>query len=188
MPVHGPRRAATLPGAIVYQGDIPMHDAVGQPARRVGRVGRVGRTVATVVTLAAASALWCAPASAASPEGRWKTVDEAGNARAVVEISESGGTLSGKIVERLNVEPGDSTVCRACPGVHKDQPYIGLPIIEGLRKTGDNEWGGGEILDPRNGKQYHCKMSLSPDGNQLEVRGYLGVSLLGRTQRWSRQQ
>ena len=62
-----------------------------------------------------------------------------------------------------------------------------MTILSGLRKTGDNEWSGGEILDPENGKIYKSKMSLVDDGNKLNVRGFIGISLLGRTQTWERE-
>ena len=63
-----------------------------------------------------------------------------------------------------------------------------MTLLTGLRKTGDNEWTGGEILDPESGKLYKCKMSLADDGRKLNVRGFIGISLLGRTQTGEREQ
>ncbi|HEY0563645.1 MAG TPA: DUF2147 domain-containing protein, partial [Methylophilus sp.] len=65
------------------------------------------------------------------------------------------------------------------------QKIIGMTIAKGLKKNG-NQYDGGEILDPENGKLYKCKMKLDDTGNQLEVRGYIGFSLLGRSQTWTR--
>ena len=64
----------------------------------------------------------------------------------------------------------------------KGKPIVGLVIVQDLIKEGEN-WVDGTILDPANGKRYSCNISLRDDGN-LDVRGYLGFSLLGRSQVW----
>ncbi|MGV3458921.1 MAG: DUF2147 domain-containing protein [Flavobacterium sp.] len=118
--------------------------------------------------------------------GKWKTIDdETGKAKSIVEIYESNGKLYGKIVEILNPAKKDSK-CTECEGADKGKPIQGLVIIKGLTKDG-NEWTDGDILDPTKGKLYSCTLKL--DGkDKLKVRGYLGVSLLGRTQTWTRVQ
>lgn len=117
-------------------------------------------------------------------EGRWTTIDDkTGQKRAVVQLSTSGGTLNGTIIETFKA-PGDTGICDKCPGNFKGKPVKGLRFVWGLRKKGENEWDGGKILDPKTGKIYNAKITLK--GNKLEVRGYLGVSLLGRTQTWVR--
>lgn len=117
-------------------------------------------------------------------EGRWTTIDDkTGQKRAVVQLSVSGGTLSGTIIETFK-QPGDTGICDDCPGNFKGKPVKGLRFVWGLHEKGENEWDGGKILDPKTGKIYNAKMSLK--GDKLEVRGYLGVSLLGRTQTWVR--
>lgn len=117
-------------------------------------------------------------------EGQWTTVDDVtGKKRAVVNLSVSGDTLSGTIVEEFK-QPGDTGICDDCPGNFKGKPIKGLRFVWGLHEVSPNEWEGGKILDPKNGKIYSAKMTLK--GDKLEVRGFLGVSLLGRTQTWHR--
>ena len=82
-------------------------------------------------------------------------------------------------------EPADRR-CTSCTDYRKDQVIIGMTIVSGMHKEGDG-WEGGQILDPDNGKVYRCKMHLEKDGRELVVRGYIGVSLLGRSQSWIRQ-
>lgn len=123
-------------------------------------------------------------AYAASPAGNWTTTDDqTGRKRAVVHISASGGNLSGSIV-KVFPQPGDTGICSKCPGSFKNKPIKGLQIIWGLKDKGNGEWDGGQILDPKTGKVYKAKMTLK--GNKLYVRGYVGISALGRTQVWSR--
>ena len=123
----------------------------------------------------------------ATPSGTWKTIDDTtGKPRGLVEITEKNGVYSGRLVKTFVEGDGKPRVCDKCTDARKDQPVIGMTILSGLRKTGDNEWSGGEILDPENGKVYKSKMSLADDGNKLSVRGFIGISLIGRTQTWER--
>ena len=114
--------------------------------------------------------------------GTWKTVDDkTGKEKSYVQIYETkSGKLQGKVVKILT--PGkENAKCDDCTGENKGKPIMNMVIMWGLEKDGT----GGHILDPNNGKQYKCKISLK-DKNTLDVRGYLGVSLLGRTQTWTR--
>ncbi len=123
--------------------------------------------------------------SRTSPIGYWKTIDDkTGKPKAVVEIYEENGKLYGRIVELIR-EPGEDLdpICEECPGDKKGKPIRGMVILWDLKKKGNNEWGGGKIMDPKNGKVYSAKIELAKDGT-LRVRGYLGFSLLGRTQVW----
>jgi uncharacterized protein (DUF2147 family) len=123
--------------------------------------------------------------SAASPVGLWRTVDDAsGQAKALVRISEREGALVGRI-EQLLVDPPDA-LCQACPGDLKGKPVVGLTILKGLRRDGE-AWSGGEVLDPKDGKTYKAQARLADSGNKLQVRGYVGVPTLGRTQTWQRE-
>ncbi|WP_354686328.1 DUF2147 domain-containing protein [Cupriavidus necator] len=137
----------------------------------------------------AATLLGSAAAMAQStPSGMWKTIDDnTGKPRGLVEITEKNGVYSGRLVKTFVDGEGKARVCDKCTDARKDQPLIGMTILSGLRKTGDNEWSGGEILDPENGKVYKSKMSLTEDGNKLNVRGFIGISLIGRTQTWQRE-
>ena len=123
-----------------------------------------------------------------SPVGFWETVDDkTGSPRAVIEITQdSSGVLSGKVVKGLDASEPIDKRCTACTDARKDQAIIGMTVLTGMHKDGD-DWEGGEILDPDNGKVYRCKMHLEKAGTVLVVRGYIGVSLLGRSQTWVRQ-
>ncbi|MCG2792997.1 MAG: DUF2147 domain-containing protein [Weeksellaceae bacterium] len=121
--------------------------------------------------------------SFAQIEGKWKTVDdETGKAKSIVEIwKKSDGKYYGKINQLL--DKPENANCVACKDDRKNKPLIGLEIIRGLKKEGD-EFTGGTITDPKKGKTYKCTITRS--GDKLNVRGYLGISLLGRDQTWSK--
>ncbi len=117
--------------------------------------------------------------------GKWITIDdETGNKKGIVEIFEENGKVYGKIIEILEPEHRKRK-CSKCEGVNKDKPILGLTIIKGLTKKGDT-YDGGEITDPKNGKSYRCKITLHGK-DKLIVRGYIGISLFGRSQTWIRQ-
>ncbi|OON64421.1 hypothetical protein B0920_14165 [Massilia sp. KIM] len=142
--------------------------------------------VSLIAALFASSAAW---AQNASPVGTWKTIDdETGKPKALVRITEEQGVLTGRI-EKLFRGPNEdqNPKCVKCEGARKDQPIIGLTILSGLKKEGD-EYTGGEILDPAKGKTYKSKATLKDNGNMLEVRGYIGAPMFGRSQTWVREQ
>jgi len=116
--------------------------------------------------------------------GKWKTIDdETGEAKSIVEIYEKSGKIYGKVVDILR-EGHKKDVCVKCDGAEKNKPILGMVIINGLKKDG-SEYNGGTILDPTSGKKYKCYVTLeSPD--KLKLRGYVGISLMGRTQYWTR--
>lgn len=116
----------------------------------------------------------------------WRTFDDqTGAPKVLVTFSETNGQLSGKISQRL----AGSTIsqCDKCSGALKGKSLVGLPIINGLKAKGDKQYGDGEILDPKSGKTYHLNGKLSADSKTLELRGFIGFSLLGRTQVWKRE-
>ena len=116
--------------------------------------------------------------------GKWKTIDdETGKALSVVEIYESKGKVYGKVIDILNPK-NRNRVCENCSGEDKNKPILGLIVIKGLSKDG-NEYNSGKILDPKSGKLYQCYITLD-SFDKLKVRGYIGISLLGRTQYWER--
>ncbi len=116
--------------------------------------------------------------------GKWKTIDdETGEAKSIVELFLKSGKMYAKVVEVLDVANKNS-LCQKCSGEDKNKPILGLIIIKGLSKEGA-EYTSGEILDPNNGKLYKCAISLESK-DKLKVRGYIGFSLLGRTQYWHR--
>lgn len=124
-------------------------------------------------------------ALAQSAVGTWKTIDDkTGKEKSHVKIYE---TKSGKLqadVVKILTKGKENAKCTECKGNNKNKPIDGMTIMWGMEKSG-NEWIDGTILDPNSGKEYSCKMKLK-DNNTLEVRGFLGISLLGRTQVWKR--
>ena len=140
-------------------------------------------TVATVIFLAALGAAAQPP----TPVGLWQTVNESGQREGLVRITEVDGELRGHVVSVYS-PPATSVnpLCEDCPGELKDKPVVGLQILSGLRWDGER-YSGGEILDPDNGKLYRCTLRLVDEGRKLEVRGFIGISLFGRTQTWLRQ-
>ncbi len=123
-------------------------------------------------------------AFAGSAAGLWKTIDDkTGKPKAIVRIADKNNTLSANIV-RVFPAPGNEKICSKCPGAQKNKPFIGLQFAWGLKNVGENEWANGQIMDPKTGKIYRAKMTLK--GDKLYVRGYIGLSILGRTQTWIR--
>lgn len=123
----------------------------------------------------------------ATPAGLWRTIDDStGKPRGLVEITETSWLYQGRLVKSFMTDEGTPKVCGQCPDARRSQPLIGMIMLTGLRKTGDNTWRNGEILDPGNGKIYKSKVSLAEGGTKLDVRGYIGISLPGRTQTWER--
>jgi uncharacterized protein (DUF2147 family) len=116
--------------------------------------------------------------------GKWKTIDDAtGEAKSIVEVFSKSGKIYAKVVDILDPSTKNN-LCKQCPGDDKNKPILGLNIIKGLSKDGA-EYNSGEILDPKNGKLYKCALSLESK-DKLKVRGYIGFSLIGRTQYWYR--
>lgn len=124
-------------------------------------------------------------AQAQSIVGKWKTIDDnTGKEKSIIEIYEKGGKYYGKVTKLLNPSKADPK-CDNCTGTDKGKPIVGLVIIKDLEKKG-NEYSGGKITDPESGKEYKCTVKLNGT-DKLDVRGYVGISLLGRTQTWQKQ-
>jgi uncharacterized protein (DUF2147 family) len=130
--------------------------------------------------------LFSQAASFDSPAGLWKIIDDrSGTPRALVRITEINNEFRGVIEKGLRPGEDENTVCEKCEGVRHNQRLLGMTIVTGMRKQGD-VYAGGEILDPDNGKVYRCKITLRDGGTKLQVRGFVGISLFGRTQTWIR--
>jgi uncharacterized protein (DUF2147 family) len=136
----------------------------------------------TALLLAAAASLAMAQAS---PAGVWKTIDDETRAeKSTVRIVDTGGVLSGKI-EKIADPTKQDGKCDKCEGAKKDQPVMGMTIIEGVKKNPDEVyWDGGTILDPNNGKVYKVRLTPKDGGKTLEVRGFIGPFF--RNQTWQR--
>lgn len=123
-----------------------------------------------------------------TPAGLWKTIDDnTGKPRSLIRITETNGEYSAVIEKGLLASDTGDALCDKCTDERKGKRIIGMVIVNGIKQKGDN-FEGGEILDPDNGKTYRCKMKLDQTGNKLEVRGFIGISLFGRSQTWLREE
>lgn len=124
-------------------------------------------------------------ADLSSPVGRWKTYDDkTGALHGLVELALVHGELQGRILKSYDPQKPNPT-CDHCEGALKGRPVLGMVFLWGLSPE-DGEYRGGYILDPDNGKVYKAKLRLDDGGRKLLVRGFIGFSLLGRTQTWVR--
>jgi len=141
-----------------------------------------------LMTATALSLLSSLAFAQATPAGLWKTIDDETKAeKSLVRVTESGGVYSAKIEKLMDPSKQDAK-CDKCSDERKDQPILGMTILRKVTKNaGDAElWDGGEILDPNNGKTYKVRLKPIDGGKKLEVRGYVGMPMLGRTQTWLR--
>jgi len=147
-----------------------------------------GRGIAqAVVALAVVLALGREARAQATPVGLWNTIsDKDGKPEAVVEIREVNGQLSGVVRELLVAADPQDSICGKCTDDRKGQRVVGMEILLHMHRDGD-EWSGGEILDPENGKTYRATLKLAAGGQKLQVRGYIGMPIFGRSQTWLRR-
>lgn len=143
------------------------------------------RSALIVFTLLLATAAYAANNT---PVGTWTQVDDAtGKPKSIIEITQQpDGTLQGTVKQVLFSDQGLHPICKKCEGDRHDKPVVGMVIMWGVKKDG-NAWDGGQVLDPDSGKIYKVKLSLEDNGQKLDVRGYIGWSLFGRTQTWLRK-
>ena len=123
--------------------------------------------------------------------GTWQQIDDkTGSPKAIIEIrKDSNGTFTGKIVKvtpRPGYTPRDT--CNNCPAPYTNKPILGMDILTGLKHVqGTNNYDKGRVIDPLAGKIYDAKVRINTNGKRLTLRGYMGVSALGRSQTWIRQ-
>lgn len=142
-------------------------------------------TMALAALLASGAAL----AQQATPVGLWKTIDDKTKVeKSLVRVVDNGGVVTGKVEKILDPKAKPDAVCDECTDENKGKPIQGMTIIRNVKKNADHEgqWDGGTILDPNDGKHYKVRLRPSSDGKKLEVRGYIGVPMLGRSQTWLR--
>ena len=139
------------------------------------------------------SALFCSislGSMAKDITGIWKNIDDkTGSSKAVLEIrKESNGTYTGKII-KVTPRPGytPKETCIDCPAPYTNKPILGMDVLKNLKQNNAEDFTGGRIIDPLTGKIYSMKAKLSSNGNRLLLRGYVGVSALGRSQTWIRE-
>ena len=145
--------------------------------------------VAALAAFVSWTSAWAAPAAEQTAVGLWEQVDEkSGQPESWIKIVEKDGVFIGTIVkmfQKPGFPPVESWRCDKCEGSEKGQLVLGLALIKGMKRKGV-DYEDGTIMDPRDGSVYRALMKLSPDGKQLEVRGYLGMAWLGRSQTWHR--
>ena len=150
-------------------------------------LGKRSFAIACVLAGAAVSAL----GQSATPAGLWKTVDDGTKKeKSLVRIVESNGVYSGKVEKIIDPDAPKDAVCKDCSDERKDKPVLGMTIIRNVKASADDKdvFEGGDILDPNNGKVYRVKLKLIDGGSKLDVRGYIGTPMLGRTQTWIRSE
>jgi uncharacterized protein (DUF2147 family) len=143
------------------------------------------------IAIALSMGLACATSFAQmTPVGLWQTIsDTDGKVSSEVRITETAGVVTAKIEKLLRADAKPGAKCTECKDDRKDQPILGLEIMRGLKKTeGKDVWEGGFIIDPDNGKDYRARITMIEGGKKLEMRGYIGNPLFGRTQTWVRAQ
>ena len=120
-------------------------------------------------------------------EGVWQQIDNGtGYVGGLISLKEKAGLWEGYIV-KIYPKPSDPVdpVCSGCTDDRKNQPVLGLRLIQNAKRDGLS-YEGGTILNPRNGSQYSARLTLSSDNQTLTVRGYLGLTLFGQSQTWTR--
>ena len=141
-----------------------------------------------VACLLAGAALTAA-AQATSPAGLWRTIDDSSKKdKSLVRIVEANGVYTGKVEKIVDPDSPKDAVCKDCSDERKDKPVLGMTLIRNVRQNDGDKgiWDGGDILDPNNGKVYRVRLKPIDGGSKLEVRGYIGTPMLGRTQTWIR--
>ena len=130
-----------------------------------------------------------AAAQATSPAGLWRTIDDSSKKdKSLVRIVEANGVYTGKVETIVDPDSPKDAVCKDCSDERKDKPVVGMTILRNVKASADDNavFEGGDILDPNNGKVYRVKLKLIDNGSKLDVRGYIGTPMLGRTQTWVR--
>jgi len=145
--------------------------------------------IVLLLALLPLAAIAQAPTTHDTPVGKWRTIDDkTGKVKSIVEIyATTNGTLAGRVLQVLDSDKGPHPLCDACKGENHNKPIEGMVIAWHLQNESDT-WDDGKIMDPKNGKIYSAKMTPIDGGKKLEVRGYMGFSLLGRTQTWIREE
>ncbi len=124
----------------------------------------------------------------ASPAGLWKTIDDETKVeKSLVRVSDTAGVYSAVIEKLLDPAKADAK-CDKCSDERKDKPVMGMTILRNVKQSSNDAelWDGGDILDPNNGKVYKVRLKPVDGGKKMEVRGYIGMPMLGRTQTWIR--
>jgi uncharacterized protein (DUF2147 family) len=144
---------------------------------------RVSKLISTVILSLCAAASWAQDPAL----GQWHTVDdETGEIKSLVTLSVTeDGSMVGYITKVL-IASDDGGLCDKCEGDMKDQPIEGMEFIWGFKKIAEGKWEDGQLLDPETGDVYSGNITITDDPSKLDVRGYVGISLFGRSQTWNK--
>jgi uncharacterized protein (DUF2147 family) len=134
------------------------------------------------------SSFTCLSAADPSPVGLWRTIDDkTQKTRGLVRVYEHEGAIFGKIEQSFDPKEAND-ICDKCGGDRHNKPVIGMVFLRNMKKRTATEYTGGDILDPDSGRIYRCKIDIEDGGKKLVVRGFLGISIAGRSQTWLRQE
>lgn len=152
-------------------------------------MNRMSQWLSALVIGLIATTGFAANLSQVSPIGYWKTIDDVtGKPKSIVQIWKADNEmLMGKVIKLYPSEGSRLTkVCNACDGNLHNKPIVGMVIISGLKASESAQWTHGQILDPENGKSYNLSLRTAENGKKLDVHGYLGFPILGKSQTWER--